>query len=157
MENKKQRRIRQLYKDEKIPYDLLLLADETVEAINKYIFDCEIYVLEQENKVIAEYALQPINESEVEIKNIAVKAEFQGQDIGKLLLRDATARAKGRGFKTIIIGTGDAATKLLHLYQKEGFKIVGVRENFFVDNYPKPIFENGIQLKDMIVLRKELK
>ena len=149
--------IRRLGKDEKIPYDLLLLADETIEAINKYIFNCEIYVLEQKNKIIAEYALQPLNESEAEIKNIAVTTEFQGQGIGKSLLRDAAERAKEMGFKTILIGTGDAATKLLHLYQKEGFKKAGVRVNFFVCNYPKPIFENGIQLKDMIVLRKPLK
>jgi len=28
-----------------IPYELLLLADETKEAINKYIFDCTIFTL----------------------------------------------------------------------------------------------------------------
>lgn len=153
----KQRTIQQLHKDEKIPYDLLLLADETVEAINKYIFNSEIYVLKQDNRTIAIYALQPLSESEVEIKNIAVKTEFQGQGIGKLLLKDATARAKARGFKTIIIGTGDVATKQLHLYEKEGFVRFAVKENFFVDNYPKPIFEKGKQLKDMIMLKKELR
>lgn len=44
---------RQLCKDEKVPYDLLLLADETIEGINKYIFDSEIYVLEREKQIIA--------------------------------------------------------------------------------------------------------
>lgn len=156
MENKQQP-IRQLCKNEKIPYDLLLLADETVEAINKYILDSEIYVLEQDNKTIAVYALQVLSKSEVEIKNIAVKTEFQGQGIGKLLLKDATDRAKARDFKTIIIGTGDVAPKQLHLYEKEGFVRFAVKENFFVDNFSEPIFENGKQLKDMIMLKKELK
>lgn len=58
-----------------------------LDAINKYIFDCEIYVVKQENKIIAEYALQPIDADLVEIKNIAVLAEFQGRGIGKSLLR----------------------------------------------------------------------
>jgi ribosomal protein S18 acetylase RimI-like enzyme len=149
--------IRRLGKDEKIPYDLLLLADENVEAINKYIFDCEIYVLEQENKIIAEYALQQIDESEAEIKNIALTPEVQGKGIGKTLVRDAADRAKARGFKTITIGTGDASTKQLHLYQEEGFKMAIARINFFVNNYLRPIFENEKELKDMIVLRKELR
>ena len=149
--------IRQLSKDEKIPYDLLLLADETIEAINKYIFDSDIFVLEQGNRIIAVYVFQAINKNEIEIKNIAVIIDCQGQGIGKLLLNDAARRARERGFKTIIIGTGDAATKQLYLYQKEGFEVFDIKENFFIDNYPEPIYENGIQLKHMIMLKKELK
>jgi len=153
----KHQMIRQLRKDEKIPYDLLLLADETLEAIDKYIFGSDIYVLEQENRIIAVYVLQSINKNEVEIKNIAVATDYQRQGIGKLLLRDAAYKAKGKGFKTIIIGTGDAATKQLYLYQKEGFEVFDIKKSFFIDNYPEPIFENGIQLKHMIMLKKELK
>ena len=149
--------IRQLSKDEKIPYDLLLLADETIEAINKYIFDSEIFILEQENRIIAVYVFQAINKNEIEIKNIAVIIDCQGQGIGKLLLNDVAHRARERGFKTIIIGTGDAATEQLYLYQKEGFEVFDIKENFFIDNYPEPIYENGIQLKHMIMLKKELK
>ncbi|MGD0450478.1 MAG: GNAT family N-acetyltransferase [Candidatus Bathyarchaeia archaeon] len=148
---------RQLRKDEKIPYDLLLLADESLEAIDKYIFSSDIYVLEQENKIIAAYVLQSINKNEAEIKNIAVVTDCQGQGIGKLLLRDAACKAKGKGFKTIIIGTGDASFKQLYLYQKEGFEAFDIKKSFFIDNYPKPIYENGIQLKHMIMLKKELK
>jgi aminoglycoside 6'-N-acetyltransferase I len=153
----KHQMIRQLRKDEKIPYDLLLLADESLDAIDKYVFGSDIYVLEQENKIIAEYVLQSINKNEIEIKNMAVATDCQGQGIGKLLLRDATCEAKGKGFKTIVIGTGDAAFKQLYLYQKEGFEVFNIKKNFFSDNYPKPIYENGIQLKHMIMLKKELK
>jgi len=152
----KHQMIRQLRKDEKIPYDLLLLADESFEAIAKYIFGSDIYVLEQENRIIAEYVLQSINTNEVEIKNIAVATDCQGQGIGKLLLGDAAHKAKGKGFKTIIIGTGDAAIKQLYLYQKEGFEVFDIKKSFFIDNYPEPIYENLIQLKHMIMLKKEI-
>ena len=148
--------IRQLNKDEEIPYDLLLIADETIEAIDKYIKDSEIYVLEKENKIIAVYALQIINKTKIEIKNIAVDEKHQGQGIGKFLLQDAANKAIGKGFKTIIIGTGDASTKQLNLYQKEGFEIYDTKKNFFIDNYPEPIYENGMQLKHMIMLKREL-
>jgi aminoglycoside 6'-N-acetyltransferase I len=153
----KHQMIRQLRKDEKIPYDLLLLADESLEAIDKYIFGSDIYVLEQENKIIAAYVLQSINKNEAEIKNIAVVTDCQGQGIGKLLLRDAACKAKEKGFKTIIIGTGDASIKQLYLYQKEGFEVFDIKKSFFIDNYPEPIYENGIKLKHMIMLKKELK
>jgi aminoglycoside 6'-N-acetyltransferase I len=149
-------KIRQQGKHEKIPYDLLLLADETVESINKYIFDCEIYVLEQENHIIALYALQVLSKEEVEIKNIAVEKEYQGRGFGKLLLTDATERARARGFRRIIIGTGDISGMPMCFYLKEGFERDAVKKDFFIDNFPQPIYEQGIQLIDMIMLKKEL-
>ncbi len=148
--------IRQLQKDEEIPYNLLLLADETIEAINRYINDSEIFIFEKDNKTLAVYALQKISDDTIEIKNIAVDTKHQGQGIGKLLLRDAISRAKTKGFKTIVIGTGDIAIKQLHLYQKEGFEIFDIKKSFYLDNYPNPIYENGVQLKDMVMLKKEL-
>jgi len=148
--------IRQLQKDEEIPYNLLLLADETIEAIDRYINDSEIFIFEKDNESIAVYVLQKISNDTIEIKNIAVDVKHQGRGIGKLLLRDAIDRAKSKGFKTIVIGTGDTAPKQLHLYQKVGFEIFDIKKGFYLDNYPKPIYENGVQLKDMVMLKKEL-
>lgn len=148
--------IRQLQRNEVIPYHLLLLADETIEAINKYINDSELYIFEQDNRIKAIYVLQIEDRMNIEIKNIAVEEVSQGQGVGKLLLRDAASRAKARGFKTITIGTGDALTMQLELYQREGFKIFGIRKDFFIDNYSEPIYENGIQLKHMVMLKKKL-
>jgi aminoglycoside 6'-N-acetyltransferase I len=73
------------------------------------------------------------------------------------LLWDATSRAKEQGYSTILIGTANAAIKQLYLYQKEGFEMSSIKKNFFVDNYPAPILENGILCKHMIMLEKELK
>jgi ribosomal protein S18 acetylase RimI-like enzyme len=152
----KDQMVRQLGKNERIPYDLLFLADPTEEAINKYIFNSEIYVLEQDDRIIGVYVLQAVGEDEVEIKNIAVAANHQGRGIGRFLLRDAVARAIAGGFKAIIVGTGDASTRQLRLYRGEGFEAFGLRKNYFVDNYPKPIYENRMRLKDMVILRKRL-
>jgi aminoglycoside 6'-N-acetyltransferase I len=149
-------KIRHLNKTEKIPYDLLLLADETVYAINKYIFNSELYILEQEEKIIAIYVLLPLSVDEIEIKNIAVLEEYQGQGIGKILLEDAEKRSRERGFRKLLIGTADIATKQLHVYQKAGFEIFERKKNYFIEHYPEPIYENGTQLKDMVLLRKIL-
>lgn len=148
--------IKLLEKDKKIPYDLLLLADETIEAINKYIHQSDIYVLERGNEIIAVFVLQTISSDTVEIKNIAVDTVFQGKGIGQGLLNDAIKLAKEKGFKKIIIGTGDTGIKQLYLYQKAGFEIYDIKHRFFIDNFPEPLFENGIQLKHMIMLKKDL-
>lgn len=145
-----------LEKDKQIPYDLLLLADETTEAINKYINLSDIYVLKREDGIIALYVLQTISSDTIEIKNIAVDKAFQGQGIGRSLLEDAVDRAKRTGFKRIIIGTADAAVKQLYFYQKAGFEIYDIKHRFFLDNYPEPIYENGLQLKHMLLLKKDL-
>ena len=103
--------IRLLEKDKQIPYDLLLLADEAIEAINKYIHQSDIYVLDRNNTIIAVVVFQTICSDTAEIKNIAVDTAFQGQGIGQRLLKDAINLAIEKGFKKIIIGTGDAGIK----------------------------------------------
>jgi N-acetylglutamate synthase-like GNAT family acetyltransferase len=188
--NNKNHIVRKLRSDEKLPYNLLLLADETKEAINKYIKDSDIYVFENktgksgkneiisrkiksignkneisrsetekirgEKETIGIYVLQYIDKDTIEIKNIAVVEKFRGQGIGTFLLKDAEIRAKERGFKTIIIGTGDCGIKQIQLYQKVGFEIFDVKKNFLIDNYPEPIHENGVLCKDMVMLQKQL-
>jgi ribosomal protein S18 acetylase RimI-like enzyme len=147
---------RLLGKDEPIPYNLLLLADEFVEVINKYIFDSEIYVYQEDDKIIGLYALYKVDINEAEIKNIAVDSEYQNRGIGKALLNEATARAKEKGFKTLSIGTGDAMMMQLHLYQKAGFEMDMIKKNFYLDNYESPVYENGLRLKHMVMLKKQL-
>ena len=53
------------------------------------------------------------------------------------------------------VGTGDSPLTI-PFYEKCGFKRHHVVRNFFLDNYDHPIFEEGIQLKDMVYLRKAL-
>jgi N-acetylglutamate synthase-like GNAT family acetyltransferase len=147
---------RRLGKDEPIPYDLLLLADEEMQAIERYIHQSEIYVIEKNNKIIGVYALYPIGEHIAEIKAIAVDEAHQNQGIGKLLLKDAEMKAQEKGVRELIIGTPTIAQKQLAIYQKAGFERYDVKKDFFITYYSEPIFEGGIQLKDMAMLRKRL-
>jgi len=147
--------IRRLDESERIPYDILLLADESISAINKYVRRSRLYVYENKDELIAIYALLVVEDGVIELKNIAVKEDFQRKGIGTLLIKDAIIRAQKEGFNTLLIGTGDGSEGQLRLYQKLGFVIYDKKVNFFVDNYPMPIFENGMLLKDMIMLKIE--
>jgi len=154
---KRKLRTRWLALYERIPYELLLLADETIDAINRYVMDSDIYVLERGGKPIAAYVLYALNECEVEIKNIAVDRAHQGRGIGGFLLRDAAAKAAESGYSTLLIGTAETATKQIALYRRAGFSFHGIKKNFFTANYAAPIVEDGIPLKHMLMLRKEIK
>ncbi|RYE22038.1 MAG: GNAT family N-acetyltransferase [Sphingobacteriales bacterium] len=148
--------IRLLQKEEAIPYGLLLLADEEMQAIEKYIHESSIYVAKQNDTMVGVYVVFPVNEQTAEIKAIAVDEFFQNLGIGKFMLEDATARAIQNGFTELIIGTPTTAKKQLAIYKQAGFIQYDVKKDFFIANYFQPIFEDGVQLTDMAMLRKTL-
>ena len=133
-------------------FELFLLADPSQNQINKYIQKSIIYGAYLNDILIATYALLPIDEHTIEIKNIAVIENIQRKGVGTLLLSHARETAIEMGFIQIIIGTANSSIYQLLFYQKCGFEIFELRKNFFTDNYLQPIFENGIQAKHMIVL-----
>lgn len=141
---------------EEIPYSLLLLADETIDAIDKYIHECSIAVVftPQNIEPIGVIALYHINENVLEIKNIAVATTFQKQGVGKQLVDFAINYGQEHHYKKLIVGTGDYSLDAFAFYTRIGFKFYGVRANFYIDNYKDPIIENGHRLKDMIVLKQ---
>ena len=87
-----------------------------------------------------------------EIINLAVEEGLQGKGIGKLLIKHSIQTAKQMGFKTVEIATGNSSIYQLALYQKEGFRMTGIDHDFFIRNYQEPIFENGIECRDLIRL-----
>ena len=143
---------------EDYPYNLLLLADETIEGINKYLFNSDVYVakLFDNDASVGVFCLRPVNADTLEIMNIAVSENRQGKGIGSYLIGKAVKSAKEEGYKEIILGTADCGIKQIRFYEKNGFIKYGIRKNYFTDIYDTPIYENGVRLKDMVMLKKEL-
>lgn len=139
-----------------IPYDLLLLADPSKALVDEYVGRGYCFVAFKDNEVVGEFVLIKTHPLTVEIVNIAVKEHYQGQGIGTALVQRAIEEAKILNAKTIEIGTGNSGFKQLKLYQKCGFRMVGIDIDFFVRNYGEEIFEDGIQVTDMVRLRREL-
>lgn len=55
----------------------------------------------------------------------------------------------------MLVGTGETPT-ILSIYKSCGFEISHFVKHFFTDNYDHPMFEEGIQLIDMVYLKKKL-
>ncbi|MDR7071608.1 GNAT family N-acetyltransferase [Fictibacillus barbaricus] len=149
-------KIRKLKNGEKPPMDLLLLADPSREIVENYLHRGECYIAESEQQIVGVFVLLPTRPETVELVNVAVLEEKHCKGIGKSLVTNAIQAAKSKGYKTIEIGTGNAGIGQLALYQKCGFRIIGVDFDFFIKHYPEEIFENGIQCRDMIRLSQDL-
>ncbi|MEL3971895.1 GNAT family N-acetyltransferase [Rossellomorea oryzaecorticis] len=148
--------IRKLTKAEDLPLELLLLADPSEEIVVEYVSRGECFVAEQEQNIVGVYVLLPTGPETIELVNVAVAEEQHGSGIGKQLVMDAIKAARTKGYKTIEVGTGNSGIGQLALYQKCGFRIVGVDQDFFIRHYKEEIYENGIQCRDMIRLSLDL-
>ena len=101
-------------------------------------------------------ALYKRNDKEIEIKNVAVSEALQSRGIGSYLISEIKRIARRENFNSIIVGTPDCAFREIKFYEQNGFTKYDVRKDFFVESYSKPIIENGIMLRDMIMLRATL-
>ena len=146
----------QLNAEADVPYSLLLLADPSKFLIDQYLKNSQLFVGYLNKEMIACYVLCPTNETVAEIKNISVVEHLQGRGIGAFLLKDAVQKAKFHGFKKLMIATGNSSVGPLKLYQKLGFRIVEIQKDYFIENYPEPIIENGIQCRDKLVLEMDV-
>ncbi|MFV0536199.1 MAG: GNAT family N-acetyltransferase [Dysgonomonas sp.] len=142
--------------DNNYPYDLLLIADETVEGINKYLFDSDVYLARLGKEAVGVFCLFPIDKETIEVKNIAVASEKQSNGIGSRLLKEIETIARREKYKTVIIGTADCGLRQLNFYKKNGYAEYDLKKNYFLEIYSEPIFENGIMLKDMVMLKKDI-
>jgi ribosomal protein S18 acetylase RimI-like enzyme len=149
--------IRLLKEGEQPPWKLLILADPSKKLVSRYLDKGLCYVTESENgETIGVIVLVPVSDHIIEIMNLAVDESHQGKGLGTLLLKYGIQAAAENGYDTMEIGTGNSSINQLALYQKVGFRITGIDQDFFIRNYEEPIFENGIQCRDMIRLSMRL-
>lgn len=132
---------------------LLLLADEQEDMIDRYLDRGTMYVL-YDDGIKCECVVTDEGDGVLEIKNLAVEPECQGKGYGRAMIDYIAARYKGQ-FSVLQVGTGDSPLTV-PFYEKCGFVRSHSVNNFFTENYDHPIFECGIQLVDMIYLRKIL-
>lgn len=136
---------------QKIPMDLLLEADPNPEKILEYLPKSICLVLKKSEEIIGVCAIADLEEKIFELMNIAVSPSFQRLGYGRKLLQKAIRAVKEKKAKRLFVGTGSFGYQLA-FYQREGFRVWEIKRDFFLENYPEPIYELGIQLKDMLLL-----
>lgn len=133
--------------------DLLLLADEQEDMIDRYLPDGDVFAL-YDGGLKSVCVVVPIDSETCELKNIATYEHEQGKGYGRALIR-FIADCYKKDFKSMLVGTGETPA-ILSFYEGCGFEQSHRVKNFFTDNYDHPMFDGDIQLVDMIYLKMEL-
>ena len=133
--------------------DLLLLADEQEDMVDRYLDNGKMYVLD-DNGVKCECVITDKENDILEIKNIATVPEYQGNGYAKALI-DFIVKEYADKYSVLQVGTGDSPLTV-PFYEKCGFVRSHIIPNFFTDNYEHPIFECGVKLVDMVIFQRNL-
>lgn len=149
--------LRWLKKGESLPMGLLLQADPNRELVAAYCDKGEILVAELKAGTVGVCAIVFDEENGIaEIKNISVLDSYQNEGIGKRLITSAEQFCKNKGIGSLRVGTGNSSLIQIAFYQKCGFRMSEIVKDYFIKNYPNPIYENGIQCIDLLYFEKSL-
>lgn len=141
-----------------VPKALLLLADPDWSKVQQALEQATVYGYQLAGKIVGVLVLQPQTATVKEITIVAVVPSYQHQGIAKALLQTVIKSCQQDvACEQLQIGTGNSSLRQLALYQHAGFEMVSVWVNYFVDNYPEPIYENGLQCKSMVRLALNVK
>ena len=133
------------------PMDLLLIADPSEENIRSYQHRSKCFVASMGETVVGACLVQPHTAGAFELMNIAIRPAWQKSGFGTALLKWVIDYYRTSGAAQMEVGTGSFGYQLA-FYQRQGFRVSRIDRDFFVKNYREPIFEEGIQLFDMLRL-----
>lgn len=137
-------------------WPLLLTADPSRESIENYLFDSIFLEARKEEELIGVLVLKAVSNKKVEIMNLAVSRIQQNHGIGSRLLQKALRDMKDFAYEDFEVRTGTTSFGPLYFYQKNGFRVVAVEPDYFSDRYAEELIENGLILKDCLVLTQSL-
>ena len=139
------------------PYDLLLEADPSREAIDDYISRGDCYTAYNSSKeLVGVYVLLKTRPFTIELANIAIVEKFRRKGNARILLEHAINQARLLGYDMLEVCTGNSSIRQLMIYQKSGFTIYSIDYDFFRRNYSEVLWENGIECRHLIKLRIDL-
>jgi len=133
------------------PLELLLLADPSEEKIRSYLSGSKCFVASMGAELVGACVVQPLGNDTHELMSIAVHPDNQQRGYGTALLKWVIEFYRNAGARQLEVGTGTFGYQLA-FYQRQGFRVTSIDHDFFIKNYPEPIFEDGIQLFDMLRL-----
>lgn len=134
-----------------VPMELLLLADPSEDRIRGYLAGSTCFIASLDGTEVGACVVQPLGAGAYELMNIAVRPDHQKSGHGAALLSWVIEYFRRAGAYRLEVGTGTFGYQLA-FYQRHGFRVDRIDHDFFIEHYPDPVFENGIQLFDMLRL-----
>lgn len=105
-----------------------ILKEELESSNSKYIIaktnDCEIIGFAGIKIII----------NTADIMNIVVKKSWRNQGVGNLLLNNLVYLCKKLNLSSLSLEVNEDNQSAIHLYEKFGFKRIGLRKNYYKNN-----------------------
>ncbi|GCE14557.1 GNAT family N-acetyltransferase [Tengunoibacter tsumagoiensis] len=132
-------------------------AEEGEERIRAALLDptCTAYAFWLDGRLAGAAVVRWEEDASGEIVYIAVAPDLRGRGYGKQIIHVLQEELRRRRGHSLLVGTANAALANIAFYQKCGFRMFEIRRDYFSYIQP-PIAENGIVLRDMLVLRYDL-
>lgn len=92
------------------------------------------YLVMEMEGTIAGYAGMWLIMDEAHITNIAVRTPYRGRKLGERLLTELRRKAWSKGAKRMTLEVRVTNRIAQNLYEKMGFRSVGVRKGYYTDN-----------------------
>ncbi len=146
--------IREITEDKRRFLPLLLVGDEQEEMVMRYLPHGALFAL-YDPGLCAVAVVTDEGKGSCELKNLAVEPSRQRQGYGRRMVAFVVRRYAEQGYRTLRVGTGETPS-ILRFYAQCGFRPAGRIPDFFTRNYDHPIVEEGVLLRDMIVLEQPL-
>ncbi len=111
-----------------------------LSAINSYAFMGECLVndsfdennIQDEDEILGYFGMYLIP-PEAHIANIAVNKKFQGKKLSHLIMQKMIDDANKKGCPEMTLEVRTSNTRARNLYEKYGFKIEGIRREYYTD------------------------
>jgi GNAT superfamily N-acetyltransferase len=142
-----------IHENKKAFLDLLLLADEQEDMIDKYLDKGVLFAL-YDHDLKSVCVVTDEGNGIFEIQNLATYPQFQKKGYGRYLINFACDYYKNKG-TTMLVGTGETPASV-NFYINSGFVFSHRLENYILTHYREPIYEDGVQLKDKVYLKRDL-
>ena len=139
---------------------LLVLAEPQEEALRwglAHLSDT-VYAVEDAGVLVGAVSMRWRSDP-AEIEELAVAEAQQGRGYGRAIVEALVAEARRRGKRALDVGTPNASIDNIAFYQKCGFRMERIRRDYFAyyeHYYGGPRFENGIEVRDLVMFRREV-
>jgi len=138
---------------------LFELAEDSAAELDSYIDAGRVLVAVADGEVIGHLQLTGTGDPrQVEIKNMAVREDRQGQGVGRRLIQAAVDLAAAGSVTTILVATAAADIGNLRFYQRQGFRMRSIERDAFTPatGYPAGLLIDGIELRDRVWLDRKV-
>ena len=146
--------------DVEILIPLLVLAEPEEDALRwglAHLSDA-VYAAEDDGSLVGAVSVRWRAEAAV-IEELAIDPARQGRGYGRRIVEWVLDEARRRSKWAVEVGTPNSSTGNMAFYQRCGFRFQGIRRDYFSyyrDYYGGPRVENGIEVRDLVMFRREI-